>query len=97
MAKTPEIPEGLLGKLGEDRLPGPADKIVERGNFKAALLNVADLVESGEKIERATPTASIISQDQRLSVSREAIWMGDPGVRKNSDWSPKFGSSVGSQ
>ncbi|MPC49862.1 LIM domain kinase 1 [Portunus trituberculatus] len=39
-------------------------KIVERGNFKAALLDEAHLVESGKNIERSKPAATTISRIQ---------------------------------
>ena len=42
---------------------------MERGRDKAALLDEADLMEWGEKIERSIPAACIISRVQRLKVS----------------------------
>ncbi|MPC47947.1 hypothetical protein E2C01_041708 [Portunus trituberculatus] len=52
------------------------DKIVERGNFKTALQDKADLLECGEKMERSVPVATITSRVHHLNVSRETIRKG---------------------
>ena len=64
-----------------DALDHPtAEMMVERGRVKAALLDEADLVEWGEKIERSTPAACITSLVQRLKVSWEAKRIGETVV-----------------
>ncbi|MPC47680.1 hypothetical protein E2C01_041434 [Portunus trituberculatus] len=56
--------------------------MVESGNVRAALLDDADLVEWGEKMERSMPAAKSTFFVQCLNVSREALLIGGMVVKK---------------
>ncbi|MPC54310.1 hypothetical protein E2C01_048220 [Portunus trituberculatus] len=56
--------------------------MVESGSVRAALLDDADLVEWGEKMERSMPGAKSTSFAQHLKVSQEAHLIGGMVVKK---------------
>ncbi|MPC80884.1 hypothetical protein E2C01_075480 [Portunus trituberculatus] len=56
--------------------------MVESGSVRAVLLDDADLVEWGEKMERSMPAAKSTSFVQRLKVFRETLLIGGTVVKK---------------
>ncbi|KAK4299841.1 hypothetical protein Pmani_027913 [Petrolisthes manimaculis] len=56
---------------------------METGRVRDALLEEADLVEWGEKIDKSIPASLITSLVQRLRVSRDANRTGVLVVKKN--------------